>query len=169
MKIQILGFSGSGKSTLAGTLGKRLGLPVLYLDTVFWLPEWQMRPREEQSEILGKFLEEHPEGWVIDGNYTKNHYDRRMEEADQILFLNFNRFLCLYRILKRNLMYQHKTRESMTVGCDEKIDFEFIKWSFWSSRTRESLEKYQILKKKYPEKFVELKNPKAVTAYLARI
>ena len=66
-------------------------------------------------------------------------------------------------------MYQHKTRESMTVGCDEKIDFEFIKWSFWSSRTRESLEKYRILKEKYPEKFVELKNPKAVTAYLARI
>ena len=169
MKIQILGFSGSGKSTLAGTLGRRLGLPVLYLDTVFWLPEWQMRPREEQSEILGQFLEEHPEGWVIDGNYTKNHYDRRMEEADQILFLNFNRFLCLYRILKRNIMYQHKTRESMTVGCDEKIDFAFIKWSFWSSRTRESLEKYRILKEKYPEKFVELKNPKAVTAYLARI
>ena len=74
-KIQIIGFSGSGKSTLAGILAERLSLPVLYLDTVYWLPGWKERSREEQSEILGKFLADHPHGWVIDGNYRKNHYD----------------------------------------------------------------------------------------------
>ena len=79
-KIQIIGFSGSGKSTLAGILAERLSLPVLYLDTVYWLPGWKERSREKQSEILGKFLADHPDGWVIDGNYRKNHYDERMEE-----------------------------------------------------------------------------------------
>ena len=126
MKIQIIGFSGSGKSTLAGELARKYNLPVLYLDTVFWLPGWQMRPREEQSAILADFLSAHPDGWVIDGNYTKNHYDERMEAADWIIFLNFNRFLCLYRIIKRNIIYKNRTRESMTVGCDEKIDFQLI-------------------------------------------
>ena len=166
MKIQILGFSGSGKSTLAETLSERLSLPVIYLDTVFWLPGWQMRPREEQTEILTRFLDEHEGGWVIDGNYTKNCYDRRMQEADRILFLNFNRFLCLWRILKRNHMYQGKSRASMTVGCDEKIDWEFIKWSFWDSRTKKSLAKYQLLRETYGDKFIELKNPKMVNAFL---
>ncbi len=37
-KIQIIGFAGSGKSTLASKLAERFSLPVLYLDTVSWLP-----------------------------------------------------------------------------------------------------------------------------------
>lgn len=166
MKIQVIGFSGSGKSTLAGELARHYGLPVIYLDTVFWLPEWVMRPREEQSEILGEFLKAHPDGWVIDGNYSKNHYDERMEDADQIFFLNYNRFLCLWRILKRNRTYQGRSRESMTVGCDEKIDWPFIKYSFWESRTKKSMQKYILLREKYPDKFLEFHSPRALKKYL---
>lgn len=166
MKIQIIGFSGSGKSSLAKDLAARYHLPVVFLDTVFWLPGWVMRPREEQSEILGEFLEQHPDGWVIDGNYTKNHYDERMEAADLILFLNYNRFLCLYRILKRNLMYRGKTRESMTVGCDEKIDWPFIKYSFWESRTKKARERFRHLQALYPDKFVVLSSPRALKKFL---
>ena len=166
MKIQIIGFSGSGKSTLAETLARKLSLPVIYLDTVFWLPGWVMRDRKEQWEILETFLQDHPQGWVIDGNYSKNHFEERMEAADRIIFLNYNRFLCLYRILKRNLMYHGKTRASMTVGCEEKIDWPFIKYSFWESRTKKSLQKFVLLRQKYPEKWVEIKSPKALRIFL---
>ena len=168
-KIQIIGFSGSGKSTLAGTLAERLKLPVLYLDTVFWMPGWQQRPREEQREILGEFLDAHPDGWVIDGNYTKNHYSRRMEEADQIIFMNFNRWRCLWRVLKRWITYQGKSRASMTVGCEEKIDRPFIKWVLWESRRPEPLSRYHYIGEKYADKFVELKNPCQVEQYLKTI
>lgn len=34
--IVILGNAGSGKSSLARAFGKRLGLPVVQLDTLFW-------------------------------------------------------------------------------------------------------------------------------------
>ena len=43
MKIQIYGYSGSGKSTLAHDLGAKLELPVLHMDTVHFLPGWQVR------------------------------------------------------------------------------------------------------------------------------
>lgn len=170
VKIQIIGFSGSGKSTLAKQLSERFSLPVIYLDTVFWLPGWKMRDREEQTAILEEFLETNKDtGWVIDGNYSKNCYDRRMEEADTILFLNYNRFLCLYRILKRRIVFAGKNRFSMTVGCDEKIDWEFIKWSMWDSRTKEARKKRQLLKETYPDKFTELKSPRELQKYLSKI
>ena len=48
MKIAILGFAGSGKSTLAKTLSELTGAPVLHLDNVQFLPDWEIRPPEEK-------------------------------------------------------------------------------------------------------------------------
>ena len=130
MKICVIGYSGSGKSTLAGKLGERYRTDVLYLDRVHWLPNWTMRTREEKTRIVGEFLDTHDE-WVIDGNYSKQWFDRRMEEADQILILNFNRFRCLGRVIKRYKTYQGNTRPDMGEGCQEKLDWEFIRWVLW--------------------------------------
>ena len=100
MKIAILGTSGSGKSTLAQTLGATYHAPVLHLDTVHFLPGWVERPLDEENAIVRRFLDTH-ESWIIDGNYTKTCYDQRLEEADQIIVLCFDRFTCLSRVLKR--------------------------------------------------------------------
>ena len=81
MKIAIIGYSGSGKSTLAKHLAAKYETDVLYLDTVHWLPGWNTRPREERIQIVDEFLNTH-DSWVIDGNYSKLSYDRRMDEAD---------------------------------------------------------------------------------------
>ena len=80
MKIAILGTSGSGKSTLAKRLGERYGLPVLHMDTVHFLPGWVERPFAEEEAIVRQFLDENAGGWVIDGNYAKTCYARRLEE-----------------------------------------------------------------------------------------
>ena len=81
MKIAILGTSGSGKSTLAKRLGERYDLPVLHMDTVHFLPGWVERPFAEEEAIVRQFLDENAGGWVIDGNYSKTCYARRLEEA----------------------------------------------------------------------------------------
>ena len=96
MKIAILGTSGSGKSTLAKRLGETYGLPVLHMDTVHFLPGWVERPFEEEEAIIRRFLDENAGGWVIDGNYTKTCYARRMEEADQVIVLWFSPLVCLW-------------------------------------------------------------------------
>ena len=82
----LLGPSGSGKSTLAREIGKRYGLPVLHLDTVQFEPGWQVRDREEGRQIVRTFLAEHPDGWVIDGNYTGFYQQERLEAADGMPF-----------------------------------------------------------------------------------
>ena len=101
MKIAILGTSGSGKSTLAKRLGETYGLPVLHMDTVHFLPGWVERPFAEEETIIRRFLDENAGGWVIDGNYTKTCYARRLEEADKIIVLWFSPLVCLWRAVRR--------------------------------------------------------------------
>ena len=164
MKIAIIGFSGSGKSTLAAKLGKKYGEPVLYLDTVHWLPGWNERTREEEKAIVSEFLDT-KSGWVIDGNYTKLYFDRRMAEADRIIFLAFNRFACVHRVLKRYFAHKGKSRASMTEGCDEKIDFEFLKWVFHTGRVKKRKKSYYDTVAKYKEKSVIIKNQRQLTKF----
>ena len=157
MKIAVVGYSGGGKSTLARFLSEKLHTPVLYLDRVHWLAGWQERPREETREIVKNFLDEN-EAWVIDGSYGKVHYERRMQEADKIIFLNFNRFTCMCRAFKRRKEYKGKNRFSMTEGCEERISWKFFWWLLWEGRTKKRREKFTLLQKTYPSKVIVLKN-----------
>jgi adenylate kinase family enzyme len=168
MKIAIVGYSGGGKSTLARFLSKKLHTPVLYLDTVHWLPGWQERPREETREIVKTFLDEN-EAWVIDGSYGKVHYERRMQEADKIIFLNFNRFTCMRRAFKRRKEYKGKNRFSMTEGCEERISWQFFWWLLWEGRTKDRREKFTILQKNYPNKVIILKNQRQLNKFTREI
>ena len=91
----ILGESGSGKSTLAGRLGELYQIPVLHLDTVHWLPGWEEKAEEQERSEVRAFMDRNA-SWVIDGNYRKLEYERRLQEADRIIFMDFNRFSCLF-------------------------------------------------------------------------
>lgn len=163
-KIMIIGHSGSGKSTLAENLANKYNLPLLHLDKVQFLSGWKERSIEEQREILEKFLNENS-SWVIDGNYTRNLYERRLEDATKIIYLNFNRFSSLFRVIKRFIKYKGKSRSSITEGCDEKIDFDFFNWIMFKGRSKEKIKRYKGLNEKYPEKFVEIKNQRQLNRY----
>lgn len=56
MKIAVMGFSGSGKSTLAKQLAGHYGIPLLYLDTVNFSENWQLRDREEGKRLVAHFM-----------------------------------------------------------------------------------------------------------------
>ena len=167
MKIAIVGYSGSGKSTLAQILSELYGVDALYLDAVHFLPQWKERPREEEYELVKKFLDTHEkEGWVVDGTYSRLEFQRRMEEADEIVFLDFNRFTCLFRALKRYKNNKGKTRVSMAEGCEEKMDFSFVWWILWVSRQKKRRKKFEYLIKNYPQKIRVLKNQRQLDKYI---
>eukprot|EP01064_Diplonema_japonicum_P007184 TRINITY_DN14888_c0_g1_i1.p3 TRINITY_DN14888_c0_g1~~TRINITY_DN14888_c0_g1_i1.p3 ORF type:complete len:116 (+),score=11.75 TRINITY_DN14888_c0_g1_i1:240-587(+) len=97
MKITILGHSGCGKSTLARQLAGHHGIPFLHLDSVQFTAGWEYRDRDEANQLVADFLKN--DSWVIEGNYMTFHMCARLEQADVVLFLDFNRFLCLYSSL----------------------------------------------------------------------
>ena len=165
MKIAILGFSGSGKSTLAQTLGDITGAPVLHLDTVQFLPNWQVREAEEKQRLVEDFLDSHP-SWIIDGNYRKLSYERRLKEADVIWILLFGRATRLWRVCRRYRQYKGQSRPDMAEGCREKLDGEFIRWVLWDGCTPVSRERMHDVVRQYPEKSHLLENQRQVDACL---
>ena len=157
MKIAIIGYSGSGKSTLARKLAEHYQIPVLHFDRVQFRPNWEIRPQQSKELMTKVFLDLH-EDWVIEGNYSKPSYERRMKEADIIIMLLFNRISCLYRVTRRYLKYKNTTRSDMADGCKEKLDWEFVKWVLRDGRSKTARERYQNVVNQYPEKTIVIKN-----------
>lgn len=168
MKIAILGHSGSGKSTLARQLGEKYRLPVLHFDSIHFLPGWVETDRPYKREKVTAFLDEHPDGWVIDGNYLKICAERRFQEADRILYLDFPRRVCLPRVVKRWITYRGKTRPDMGEGCNEKLDRAFLLWVLRDGRSPEKLAQFEAIGGQYPTKFRHIKSPKQLKKELER-
>lgn len=167
MKIAVIGYSGAGKSTLARKLASFYGIDVLHFDSVHFLPGWEIRSREEKEQITREFLETH-QSWVIDGNYSKLYYEQRMEEADMIIMLLFNRFACLHRVVKRYRKYKNSTRPDMGKGCNEKLDREFIWWVLHEGRTKSAKERYKDVLSKYKDKAVVIKNQRQLDSWMEK-
>jgi len=129
-RIIVIGSGGAGKSTLAQQMGEILGLPVFHLDRLHWKPNWVSPPKDEWKAVQEKLCAKNE--WIIDGNYGGT-MDLRLAASDSIIFLDLPRWICLWRVLKRFLIYRGKSRPDMTDGCDERINREFFLW-IWRFR-----------------------------------
>jgi len=165
MKIAIIGYSGAGKSTLAEKLSLYYSIPKLHMDTLQFQPGWQDSDRDWMLDEMKSFLTTQ-EAWVIDGNYSWCYYEERIQEADQIIFLNFSSWNCLLRAFKRYLKYRGKVRESMAAGCQEQFNWEFIRWILRDGRTNNAKERYQKFCQEYSHKVTIIRNQKELDQFL---
>lgn len=131
-RIIIIGCGGAGKSTLARELGTRLGLPVHPLDRWFWRPGWVPTPRDEWTQIQTQLCA--APAWIIEGNYGGT-MDIRLAACDTVIFLDYPRCVCLWRVTKRLITYRNRVRPDMTEGCPERITWEFLRW-IWNYRSK---------------------------------
>ena len=151
-RILVLGSGGAGKSTLAKQLGEVLNIRVDHLDRHYWKPGW-VKPSNDEwvatvADLIGR------EKWIIDGNFGGT-LDQRVARCDTLIFLDMPRLLCLWRIVKRRLMYLKAARPDMAEGCEEKLDLEFVSWVWNYSKTtrprvlsamRDNSERKQIIR-----------------------
>lgn len=167
-RIMIFGFSGGGKSTLARKMGEILDIEPTHFDAIHWLPNWVESTREYKREMIKPVLER--DRWIIEGNYHRIYWNERLELADTVIFIDVNRFICLWQAWKRSRIYKGKTRPDMGEGCTEKFDLEFAKWVFFQGRRKNNIMLDAVKYAKEQNKAVYvLKNRRDINEFLKGI
>ncbi len=159
-RILVIGCSGAGKSTLSRELSRRLELPLIHLDHLFWKPGWVERDKIEFKRLLKTELKK--DSWVIDGNYART-LARRVRYADTVIFLDFNRWICTWRVLKRWLFHR---RNPQAIGCPQKVDFAFLRY-IWNYPQKHRIEVLNLKSKHTDDlQWITLKDPSEVKNWL---
>lgn len=166
-RIMVMGVSaGVGKSTFAREFGEILNIDVHHLDRFYWKPNWVEAPQEEFSNRQQEIVVQ--EKWIIEGNYAST-YDIRASHADTIIYLELPLYVCLYRVFKRWISHIGKTRPDMGEGCNEKLDYPFIKFicSTYHRRKKQMRDRFQVFEKSDSgKKVILLKSKLEIRSYL---
>jgi adenylate kinase family enzyme len=116
-RVLVVGNAGAGKSRLSTELGTRLGLAVVHLDRLHWLPGWQPRTQADFAAAQRRALP--PDGrWVADGNYLGT-LPLRLPLVDTVIVLDLPTPLCLLRVVARTV--RAGARPDLAPGCEEQL------------------------------------------------
>lgn len=163
-RVAVVGCGGAGKSTFSRRLGELLDLPVTHLDRHYWRPGWVETPHEDFRATQQKLVR--AECWVMDGNYTST-MDVRLPAADLIVFLDFPRWRCLFRVTRR--IARGWGRDGQAPGCPEHLDWAFLRWLWdWPRDTRPRV-LYRLDEHGPSARRVVLSTPREVRDFLGRL
>ncbi len=104
----------------------------------------------------------------MDGNYSGT-LDLRLAAADTVVFLDFPRWLCLWRIVKRRVHFHGRSRPDMGRGCPERLTWEFVRWIWNYPRRRRPGVMAKLDGVKQEKLIVTLRTPKQVRRFLKRL
>ncbi|WP_421038351.1 DNA topology modulation protein FlaR [Streptococcus hyointestinalis] len=165
MKMVIIGYSGAGKSTLAKKLADFYKLPLLHLDKLRFLSNWQARSKADITADIQAFLDTH-DSWVMEGNLSSCLFEERLNAADKIIILHLPRLTCLKRAYKRYRQHRGYTRDSMAEGCPERFDLDFIKWILIDGRHPKIQKQFQSVLENYSDKTFHLTSQMDIDTFL---
>lgn len=117
-RILVMGSSGVGKSTFATRLGRRLDLPVLHLDAIWYGPDWT--PGDPDAFAQAIEAASAGERWIIEGNFIDHAAGPRLRRAEAIVLLDQPMGLRLWRAGWRG--FAGRPRPDLPAGCRDGLD-----------------------------------------------
>ena len=115
-RINVVGTSCSGKTTLARDLARRLDLPHIEFDALFWGSDWTPVPKATFRSRLQAALA--ADSWVADGGYASVR-DITWSRADTIVWLDYPMRTVLARWAHRTVS-RIRTREEFWPGTGNR-------------------------------------------------
>src|SRR5262249_60302416 len=122
----------------------------IQLDALYWQSGWVQTPSAEWRQVIAELLRR--DAWIIDGNYSST-LALRLAVCDTVIFLDIARLICLWRVLKRAILYRGRTRPDMAGGGRERLNCGFIRWG-WRYPRRTKPQIIAVLRQTPPSKQV---------------
>jgi adenylate kinase family enzyme len=142
-RIVVVGTSGSGKTTMARQLARRLEIPHVELDALYWGPNWTPAPREVFRQQVERAIGGHE--WATDGNYSAVR-DIVWGRADTIVWLDYSLPVILWRVTTRTIR-RAATREKLWNDNQENFSESFFSRD---SIILFALQSYRRRRREYP-------------------
>lgn len=172
MRLAVIGTSGTGKSTLARRVASKLGSKYIEQDKLFWLPNWQMTPRDQFAESILK--ETSAESWTICGNHSFVQ-EKIWARATHVVWLNYSLKTTLLRGFRRTAKRVFLRQECCN-GNYESFRHAFLSknsilWWIWTTH-QQRIEQYVSAKRegKFDQlEFLEFKRPQEAEDWLKSV
>jgi hypothetical protein len=170
-RINVTGTSCSGKTTLARELARRLDVPHIEFDALFWGPDWTPVPRETFRARLTQALA--ADAWVSDGGYESSR-DITWSRVDTVLWLDYPMRTVLARWARRTA---HRIRSGeefwLGTGNRESVRNAFrrdglLLWILSTHRGRRR-RMVQRMRERSDLRWIRLTSPRDTAAWLAGV
>ena len=163
-RILVLGPCGSGKTFLTRQLSRILDLPAVHLDARFWHRGWISTPQPEWRRVVSSLVAQ--QSWIMDGTYEST-LDLRIPAAEAIIMLNRPRWLCLWGVVRRSLMYRNKPRPDAPSG--QPIDFAYLRY-IWRYPLHTDALVRELVEKHGPQiPVIRLDEPQNIDSFIASL
>jgi adenylate kinase family enzyme len=172
-RIMTVGSIGAGKSTVARALGDKLGMDVVELDELWWLPGSYERspslvnvktmPRGEWVRLNEELVD--GDTWLIDGSLDL--LALRLARADTVVFIDLPRRVCMWRVLKRTYRSLRSQRRLPSRATVQWL-WVLSGW-IWKYPRKRARILSQIAEHAANAEIIRLRSPKAVKAFLRSV
>lgn len=165
-RIVVIGSSCSGKTTLSKALSKKLDIPHVELDSIYWLENWTEIERSKFNQIIDEKTD--ADKWVVDGNYNSSK-DISWKKATHIIWLDLNLSVILLRFIKRSFK-RAIFKEPLWNNNKEDLKNSYLLflWIFKVYKRNKKEFQEMISSNSYPNaEFIKIKNPKQVYQLLS--
>lgn len=127
-RINVVGTSGSGKTTFARELARRLRLPYIEMDALYWKPGWR---EPSDPEFMAKVEQVTAQSrWVLDGNYSRTQ-PIKWKRVEQVIWLDLPFLTTVLRVTARTVRRSF-TREELWPGTGNR---ESLAEAFFSRKS----------------------------------
>ena len=120
-RVVVLGSSGCGKTTLARELARRMNVPHIELDAIYWQPNWTGLAKPEFRRRVSEAIA--PDAWALCGSYAPVR-DLTLARADTVIWLDYPMRLIFMRVLWRTIR-RSLSGEALWSGNRESLRITF--------------------------------------------
>lgn len=170
-RINVTGTSCSGKTTLATELARRLDVPHIEFDALFWGPAWTPVPTEVFRARLA--TEMAADAWVADGGYAAVR-DLTWSRADTIVWLDYPMRTVLARWARRTVR-RIRSREEFWRGTGNRetirnaLRRDGLLWWILSTHRRRHRTMAQAMRERDDLHWIRLRNSREAAVWLASV